>query len=347
MIELKQGNIFDSEAEVLLNPVNTEGVMGKGLAYQFKLKYPENFKLYYNKCKNLELEIGKELVYVFENGKYVVNFPTKKTWREDSKLEYIKMGLDKLKEFILKNNIRSVAIPPLGAGNGKLDWSVVKNEIIKFCDTFDRDKFNFIIYEPTLSELKLSKAHLITLKFILRSYEQKIDKKEITDLIFQKLVYLYDNKNYFKFEREKKGPFSKLINILYGDLKKYCKVTSTKLCDLEIQLEKKLVSESIKEEDVKINKVLILYKKMKSFYNIEANEIQLIEDKIELISSVLFIIKSYPNVNEEKICNYLITWNKRKEEKYNFEDVKKSLKFLSSENVIICDLFGNFISNNY
>lgn len=348
MIELKYGNIFDSEAEVLLNPVNTDGIMGKGLAYQFKIKYPQNFKIYYNKCKNFELEIGKELIYSFENGKYIVNFPTKKTWKENSKLEYITIGLNLLREFIIKNNINSVAIPPLGAGNGKLDWNLVKYEIIQFCNSFDNDKYKFIIYEPTLSELKLSKPHLITLKFILRSYEQNINKNELTDLIFQKLIYLYDDKNYFKFEKEKKGPFSKLLNIFYGDLKKYCKITSTKLCKLENELEKKLVSDSIKEEDIKINRALLIYDRMKKFYNL--NDVQEIENKIELISTVLFIIKTYPNLDKNKIYLFLMKWNKRKEEKYNFEDVKSSLNFLCSEGIVTCDLFENFnfkLFNNY
>ncbi|MGL5355320.1 MAG: macro domain-containing protein, partial [Fusobacteriaceae bacterium] len=112
MIKFIQGNIFDSEAEMLVNPVNTDGIMGKGLAYQFKKKYPNNFKNYYEKCRTKELDIGNSMVYSRENNKIIVNFPTKTSWRENSRIEYITIGLNKLKELMLKEQIKSVALPP-------------------------------------------------------------------------------------------------------------------------------------------------------------------------------------------------------------------------------------------
>ena len=133
MIHYIKGNLFDSKAEAIVNTVNTVGVMGKGIALQFKKNYPTNYKTYLTACKNNELKVGDLLITqeqsMFGGKKYIVNFPTKKHWRQPSEYSYIEGGLIKLVEFIKDNEIKSIAIPPLGAGNGGLDWYKVKNII--------------------------------------------------------------------------------------------------------------------------------------------------------------------------------------------------------------------------
>lgn len=129
MIQFLHSNLFEQDVEALVNTVNTVGIMGKGIAFQFSKKYPLNLKLYQNACKSGEIEIGKPLIT--ETGeingpKYIINFPTKKDWRGNSKLEYIEEGLEKLVEQISEFHIGSIAIPPLGCGNGGLDWKDVK-----------------------------------------------------------------------------------------------------------------------------------------------------------------------------------------------------------------------------
>jgi O-acetyl-ADP-ribose deacetylase (regulator of RNase III) len=128
-VRLVSGNLLEAQVEALVNPVNTEGVMGKGLALQFKRDFPENFKAYARACKRGELEIGQMFVFDAGAGKvprYIVNFPTKQHWRDDSKLEYIERGLRDLVRVIKSRGIASVAIPPLGAGLGRLDWNDVR-----------------------------------------------------------------------------------------------------------------------------------------------------------------------------------------------------------------------------
>lgn len=125
MLKFTSGNLFHSKAEALVNAVNTVGVMGKGLALQFKEKFPQNYQAYREACKNEELVVGK--IFTFEeNGQWIINFPTKKHWRGKSKYGYIEEGLKSLVTFLEESPIKSIALPPLGCGYGDLTWEKVK-----------------------------------------------------------------------------------------------------------------------------------------------------------------------------------------------------------------------------
>jgi O-acetyl-ADP-ribose deacetylase (regulator of RNase III) len=132
MLELVTGNLLEADTEALVNTVNTEGVMGKGIALQFKKKYPEMFQAYQRACKEGLVQPGRMQVYERRemiNPRYIINFPTKRHWRSPSRIEDIKAGLKSLAEEIRKRHIKSIALPPLGCGNGGLDWSEVLPEI--------------------------------------------------------------------------------------------------------------------------------------------------------------------------------------------------------------------------
>lgn len=132
MIEYKKGDLLASDTEAIVNTVNCVGVMGRGIALQFKKRFPENFKFYENACKLGDVEPGKMLVYQIEslcNPKYIINFPTKRHWRGASRVEDIKAGLADLVNIIESKNITSVSVPPLGCGLGGLDWNEVKTYI--------------------------------------------------------------------------------------------------------------------------------------------------------------------------------------------------------------------------
>ncbi len=124
-----RGNLLKMEVDALVNTVNTVGVMGKGIALQFKKAFPQNFKAYEKACKQGRVEIGS--VFVYDHGavaqpQFIINFPTKEHWRSNSRLEHISRGLDDLAVKIRELKIGSIAIPPLGCGNGGLDWSDVE-----------------------------------------------------------------------------------------------------------------------------------------------------------------------------------------------------------------------------
>ena len=149
MIEYTSGDILKSEAEALVNTVNCVGVMGRGIAAQFKNAYPENFKAYAAACQREEVRPGR--MFVFETGRlmpprYIINFPTKRHWRGKSRIEDIDAGLVALVEEIRSRNIRSIAIPPLGSGLGGLEWGEVRPRIEAALKGLD--DVRVMIYEP-------------------------------------------------------------------------------------------------------------------------------------------------------------------------------------------------------
>lgn len=129
MIESAKGNLLKADAEALVNAVNCVGVMGKGIALQFKEAYPENFSAYAKACRDSEVQPGKMFIVPtksLSNPKYIINFPTKRHWKGKSKIEDVSAGLEALIADVQKLEIKSIAIPPLGCGLGGLDWSDVR-----------------------------------------------------------------------------------------------------------------------------------------------------------------------------------------------------------------------------
>jgi len=129
MITITRGNIIEADAEALVNTVNCEGFMGKGIALQFKKAFPENFAAYERACRAGEVQPGR--MFVFSTGsvvnpKYIINFPTKRKWREKSRMEDIESGLAALVEELRRLKVSSVAVPPLGCGLGGLNWQKVR-----------------------------------------------------------------------------------------------------------------------------------------------------------------------------------------------------------------------------
>jgi O-acetyl-ADP-ribose deacetylase (regulator of RNase III) len=125
MLSERSGSLLNAAADALVNTVNTVGVMGKGLALQFKQAYPDNFRAYQAACRNGDVRLGRMFVYETRTSsrpRYVINFPTKGHWRANSKLADIKAGLADLRQVIADRGIQSIAVPPLGCGNGGLDW---------------------------------------------------------------------------------------------------------------------------------------------------------------------------------------------------------------------------------
>ncbi|GBD97748.1 MAG TPA: Appr-1-p processing protein [Nitrospirae bacterium] len=149
MIKYKSGDILKEDSEALINTVNCVGVMGRGIALQFKNAFPENFKAYSLACKNDEVQPGQMFVYEtgqLTNPRYIINFPTKRHWRGKSRMVDIEAGLKALVEVIRQYNIQSIAIPPIGSGLGGLEWTEVKLRI----ETALRPltDVRVIIYEP-------------------------------------------------------------------------------------------------------------------------------------------------------------------------------------------------------
>jgi O-acetyl-ADP-ribose deacetylase (regulator of RNase III) len=149
MIHFRSGNILDAEVEALVNTVNCVGIMGRGIALQFKQAFPENFKAYEAACQRKAVEPGR--MFVFDTGeltlpRYIINFPTKRHWRGKSRMEDIDSGLVALVEEVRSRRIRSIAVPSLGSGLGGLDWAEVRPRIEAALS--DLPGVEVLVYEP-------------------------------------------------------------------------------------------------------------------------------------------------------------------------------------------------------
>lgn len=163
MITFREGNLLEAPVDALVNTVNTVGVMGKGIALMFKEAFPENFHAYEEACKRKEIKIGQMFVTVnprLQGPRWLINFPTKKHWRQPSKLDWIKEGLKDLRRVIEEKNIQSIALPPLGCGHGGLDWGDVRPEIesaLRLLESVD-----IVVFEPTAKYQNVAKPAGVT-----------------------------------------------------------------------------------------------------------------------------------------------------------------------------------------
>ncbi len=158
MINYVQGNLLEAPAEALVNTVNEVGVMGKGIALMFSEAFPENTKAYAEACRAKEVHVGH--MFVTENKglvhpRWIINFPTKRHWRGDSRIEWIRDGLQDLLLVIKEKNIRSIALPPLGCGNGGLEWAFVRKEIENALGSLSN--VEVLVYTPTRTYQNVSK----------------------------------------------------------------------------------------------------------------------------------------------------------------------------------------------
>ncbi len=136
-IVVKIGDILESKAHAIVNTVNCVGVMGKGIALEFKKKFPEMYEDYEKRCKAHEVNLGKPYLYKYLIGSWVINFPTKGHWRTVSRLSDIEEGLDFLEKHYKQWEIQSLAVPSLGCGHGQLEWRVVGPILYRHLSRFD------------------------------------------------------------------------------------------------------------------------------------------------------------------------------------------------------------------
>ena len=152
MIEYVCGNLFDAEVEAITNAVNCVGIMGKGIALEFKQRYPDAFAAYKQQCDTGQIRLRQ--VFIFDRGetqspRYIVHFPTKRHWRDSSQIEDIETGLRSLVSELHRMQIDSIAIPALGCGLGGLEWLSVRGEIEKAFSSCKTVKV--LVFEPLSS----------------------------------------------------------------------------------------------------------------------------------------------------------------------------------------------------
>lgn len=225
---LKGGDILEQQVDALVNTVNCVGVMGRGVALQFKQAFPENFKRYAVACKRGEVVPGRMFIVPNDNmfgAKWIVNFPTKLDWRYRSSYKYIESGLDALVRDIRRLGIASIALPPLGCGLGGLDWRKVKCLIESKMGALDG--VEVIVFEPNNVEKRdaiavkspnMTLGRAILLVLCDRYIVEAMTDFEFTLLAVHKLMYFVQADGLdmqLKFEKAAAGPFAKnLGNVL-------------------------------------------------------------------------------------------------------------------------------------
>ncbi len=323
MIRYIKGNLLESRAEALVNTVNTVGVMGKGIALQFKKAFPQNFKVYEKACKSGALNVGQMLIHeehLLEGRKFIINFPTKTSWKLPSEYEYIEKGLLALKKAIIEKGIRSIALPPLGAGNGGLNWDKVKILIEKALADLDVD---IEVYEPNQQILEVLAKERVKLTparamLLLVLHDLAKHGELVSEFAAEKVVYFLQRigaKDIFRlsFVKGLYGPYSgKVRHVLYHLNGSYITGYSSKdkkpFDELELvdgteeDIQCFLESQDNAQELMRI--VNITKEFLEGFYSPFA---------LELLSTVDFVVQENHLIDEQAIKENLSKWNERKE----------------------------------
>jgi len=344
MIKYTKGNLLDAPVEALVNTVNTVGVMGKGIALQFKEAFPANLKTYLKTCKDGLLQPGKLLVVreeTFDGEKIIINFPTKTEWYKKSSYEYIESGLKDLAKVIRGEQIKSIAIPPLGCGNGGLRWSKVKTLMEKYLSSLS--DVEIIIYQPSekvkaiLKKQELNKHVKLTparamLLYAMFYYESM--GETISLFVANKLAYFLKrlgekSLNRLKFEASHYGPYSiQLAHMLYDVNGKYLKgleqMKAKAFEPLELQYNKVWdVSRYAKEELTQEQK------------NRLKNLITLIDGfqsalSLEVLASVDYVLREKPGIKKQEIVSTIQNWSDRKRKLITKKHVEIALQHLET-----------------
>lgn len=320
MISYTKGNILESEAEALVNTVNTQGVMGKGIALQFRNAFPYNFKVYKDVCKEGELAPGKLLIVrdrdLIGGEKWIINFPTKTSWKKPSEYEYIEKGLDELVKQLPDLNISSIALPPLGSGNGGLDWNRVKQIINEKLSGVPQQ---VIVYEPTAlieESMKTERVKLTEARAMLLSvlYQLQSNGEFVSEFSSEKVCYFlqrFGGNKYLKldFQQNFYGPYSgkvrHVINYLNGSyIMGYSSMDKKPFEALQlIQDGKEAVSEFLKNKPELIKIISDTEKFLDGFYS---------DFALELLSSIDYITQRDKTYDFNKIKAAIAGWSERK-----------------------------------
>lgn len=225
MIKYVSGNFFDFNADIRVNTVNCVGVMGAGAALQFKKKYPKMFKEYLSECKVGNVQIGVPHVWqdneIFEEDKtIIINFPTKKHWRNPSKYEYVESGLKWLSKYLKNKPNSTITLPALGCGNGGLDWSRVKVMIEEYLKGLSSE---ILVFEPNSSlndgrddfDLDfLNEQGIKVLKSIDHNYPQKLKGKSASTIFLKgdKTIFRYETLSIFVNSKANERERNAIIN---------------------------------------------------------------------------------------------------------------------------------------
>lgn len=316
------GNLLQADAEALINTVNCVGFMGKGIALQFKQAFPENYVAYHRACELGEIRPGR--MFIFKTGsmmnpKYIVNFPTKRHWRGDSRIEDIEAGLKTLIEDVRRLGITSIAVPPLGCGLGGLSWNIVGPMIVRAFEQLP--DVQVLLFAPhgapdakampvrtRIPNMTLARALLITLMEQYAGLAYRLTLLEI-----QKLAYFLQEAGEplrLKYEAGPYGPYAenlnKVLQVIEGHFTRGYGDSPKPDRDIELlpgAVEKaSVLLESHEQSRVRLGRVVELIEGFETPYG------------MELLSSVHWVAKhrDTPAVDSTAAVSAVHAWSERK-----------------------------------
>lgn len=344
MLIFKRGNLFDeTNADALVNTVNCVGIMGRGVALQFKRMYPDNFKAYNKACKAGEVQPGKMFVYAtntLTSPHFIINFPTKRHWRFASKLEDIRDGLYNLVTVLQTRKIKKVVLPPLGCGLGGLNWNEVKSLIQDSLKNLP--DIEIVVYEPMgapIAEKQVKNKNVpkmtngrAALLLLIARYLQGFMSPYVTLLELHKLMYFLQysgEKLDLRYKKALYGPYSENLRNVLQVIEGYFIIGYADggdqpmkpifLMPGALQEAEQFIQESCCETTKRnIEKVASLVQGFESPYG------------LELLATVLWVVENERASDVQTIVHAVYNWNAHKKQFSQFE-IEKAIEALSKQ----------------
>lgn len=353
MITVRTGNLLDSKAQTLVNTVNCVGVMGKGIALQFRQRFPDMYQDYVSKCERREVRLGRPYVYKTLTPPWILNFPTKDHWRSVSRLSDIVDGLKYLLAHYKEWGIRSMAVPPLGCGNGQLEWQLVGPTLYRWLAMFEMD---VELYAPMGTPLEQtqpeflsaadkpppsltsvatqSKSPLMPAWVALAAVVGKLEKEPhswpVGQVTFQKIAYFATIAGVptgLEFHRASYGPFSKDLKHVISLLVNHGLIREQPLGTMVAVRTgpafwdaMKVNRDAIAGWAEPLGKVFDLFLRMRT---------QDAEIAATIVYGAKELAKSGDAVSEMAVLDYVTEWKKRKRPPIPAEDFASNIRYLN------------------
>ena len=352
MIKVLIGDLFTSKAQTLVNTVNCVGVMGKGIALQFKKRFPDMYKDYEERCKCKEVKLGRPYLYKTMFPPNILNFPTKDHWRSVTNLADIERGLEYLHKHYKEWAITSIAVPPLGCGEGQLEWRIVGPTLYRFLSRMDIPVELYAPYGTPHEELQLSflesggtydtsvtampepkwvQPAWVALVEIVRLIEKQTYRHFIGRTIFQKIAYVATANGLptdLKFEKKSYGPFS-------ADLKKvYARLLNNGLIEEESVNEKafsvkvgKTYTDALKVYKDKIEQWRDIINKTADLF------LRLDSKQAEVVATVLYSAdelksKGIGKPSEREVLDAVLSWKLKRRPPLETQEIAQTIRNL-------------------
>jgi O-acetyl-ADP-ribose deacetylase (regulator of RNase III) len=331
VIVYRKGNLFESDADCLVNTVNCEGYMGKGIAYQFKLRFPENNEKYAECCHVGKLRPG--ILFTFkEKGKTIINFPTKDQWRKPSELRYVIDGLDEFLRILPDLGINKIAMPPLGCGNGGLNWPEVKRVIE---EKLGDSRYDIEIYEPSVNKsFDPAREQMTVYDLLLLHVREGLENA--SSLRFQKTFYFanyFGKKQLFSFARGKQGPYSKELYRMAENLGRYQKANGLNNArDTYKAIYQLICSRKVDEQ----------YKKLEKSVDEALRIVNGTKDDLLLegTATALYLILNEKVTRQSDLISAFKEWSDDKAARFSEAEVLRSIEKLEDLGILQRDIFG-------